>query len=232
MITGKLQKMVIRGFKDVCFEKPTGDSYTVLINPETYVLNYEIKTNKDTAPGEHKTIAPHVNSQPQTMEFEFLFDGTGALVSPISADAFSDMPVNEQIDLFKKTVLDINGETHQPPYVKLFWGTLAFSGRVEKIQLVHKLFKADGTPLRVIAKTSFVEVADPLFTSKETKLSSPDLTHIRTVKAGDTLPLMCYDIYGDSTLYREVARINKMINLRNLTAGQKIVFPPIEKKPV
>jgi nucleoid-associated protein YgaU len=59
--------------------------------------------------------------------------------------------------------------------------------------------------------------------------SSPDLTHIRMVKDGDTLPLMSFRIYGDSKYYLEVAKANNITNFRKLTVGRKIFFPPIEK---
>jgi len=59
--------------------------------------------------------------------------------------------------------------------------------------------------------------------------SSPDLTHVRKVKAGDTLPLMCYRIYGDPKYYIQVAKVNGINNFRKLTAGTDIFFPPISK---
>ena len=231
METGKLQKMKLTGFKDVKCEQSTGTSYTVLINPETYTLNYEIKINSEQPAGTNSTSAPFNLSQPQRLEFEFLFDGTGALVSqgvPNPFDVANQQPVDEQIDNFKKTVFDINGDSHQPHFVKLEWGTLHFICKVEKIQFIYKLFKPDGTPLRVVAKTTFVEAVDKPKAEAEKKNNSPDLTHVRTVRAGNTLPLMCFDIYGDSTLYREVARVNNLINFRALTIGQSIFFPPIQ----
>ena len=58
---------------------------------------------------------------------------------------------------------------------------------------------------------------------------SPDLTHICLIKVGDTLPNLCYQIYGDPNYYLEVARANQIDNFRNLTPGTKIFFPPLEK---
>jgi nucleoid-associated protein YgaU len=58
---------------------------------------------------------------------------------------------------------------------------------------------------------------------------SPDLTHIRLVKAGDTLPEMCFNIYGDPRYYLDVARQNRLDNFRKLEPGTRIFFPPIEK---
>jgi nucleoid-associated protein YgaU len=49
------------------------------------------------------------------------------------------------------------------------------------------------------------------------------------VKTGDTLPLMCYRIYGDTRYYLQVAAINGMGNFRKLIPGTEILFPPINK---
>jgi nucleoid-associated protein YgaU len=60
--------------------------------------------------------------------------------------------------------------------------------------------------------------------------ASPDLTHVRVVKDGDSLPLMCYRIYGDARYYMDVARTNGLVNFRSLTPGTKLVFPPFDKQ--
>ena len=58
---------------------------------------------------------------------------------------------------------------------------------------------------------------------------SADLPHIRKVRAGDTLPLMCFRIYGDSKYYLDVAAANGLDNFRSLVPGTEIRFPPIDK---
>jgi nucleoid-associated protein YgaU len=57
--------------------------------------------------------------------------------------------------------------------------------------------------------------------------SSPDLTHTIEVKAGDTLPLLCYQVYKNAAYYPEVARINRLNNLHELRPGQRLTFPPL-----
>jgi nucleoid-associated protein YgaU len=95
------------------------------------------------------------------------------------------------------------------------------------MNITFKLFKPDGTPLRAVAKAKFKGfVEDNLRIAKENN-NSPDLTHVRIVKEGDTLPLMTFRIYGDSEYYLEIAKVNKLPNFRKLKAGQKIIFPPI-----
>jgi nucleoid-associated protein YgaU len=60
-------------------------------------------------------------------------------------------------------------------------------------------------------------------------LSSPDVTHVRTITANDRLDLMSYNIYKDSKYYMEMARVNNLNHFRKLKVGDKLVFPPVEK---
>ncbi len=229
MELGTLSKMTLQGFEDVDFSRPTGNFYTAAINPESYTLNYEILLSKEQ-PAKEAPEQTYISTAPQKMEFEFIFDSTGALQAHDIALPFNvgnTYGIWAQLMHFKKTVYDFIGDTHQTPFVKLKWGDLELKCKLEKMQVICKLFKPDGSPIRAVVKASFIEqIKKELL--KPT--SSPDLTHIRTVNAGDTLPLMCHYIYGDSTLYREVARVNNLLQFRRLIVGQQLVFPPLEKK--
>jgi nucleoid-associated protein YgaU len=109
------------------------------------------------------------------------------------------------------------------------WGALLFKGSLVDLSIEYRLFASDGTPLRANAKLKVKgTIDDDLRVAKENN-QSPDLTHYRKVKAGDTLPLMCYRIYGDSNYYLEVARVNKIMQFRKLKPGQEIFFPPLQK---
>ncbi|MEM7365521.1 MAG: LysM peptidoglycan-binding domain-containing protein, partial [Pseudomonadota bacterium] len=90
------------------------------------------------------------------------------------------------------------------------------------------LFKPSGKPLR--AKVKF-EIDCSLSKKEEKrrkKNSSPDLTHLVRVKAGDELPMMCYRVYKDSRYYLEIARINDLTDFRVLEPGMELMFPPVE----
>jgi nucleoid-associated protein YgaU len=63
--------------------------------------------------------------------------------------------------------------------------------------------------------------------SAEAGRKSPDLTHIRIVREGDTLPGLCEDIYNDPAYYLEVARFNRLGSFRNLEIGSEIYFPQL-----
>ena len=98
----------------------------------------------------------------------------------------------------KQVLIEYKGDAHEPRHFKLVWGRHSiFKGRVTEFSITYKLFNPDGTPIRAVAKVKFKSsIEEQKRAAKEDK-SSPDLTHVHQVKAGDTLPLMCYRIYGD-----------------------------------
>jgi hypothetical protein len=232
---GQLKKLKIKAYTDAEFKKPLADGeYEAQVNPETYTIAKTIEYNQDQAQGTDALQQRYAKTVPQNMDFEFVFDGTGVLPAggiPFASSIISAAkPVNivDAIAKFKKVVYDYNGDNHEPPYVKLYWGTLLFKGRLTNLSITYKLFKPDGTPIRAVAKCTFQGSVDDTIRVAITNPSSPDLTHLRTVMEGDTLPLMTYRIYDDASLYLEVARVNKLTNFRKLVVGQQLFFPPIE----
>jgi hypothetical protein len=178
------------------------------------------------------------------MEFEFLFDGTGVVPPPSElgdipligavASAFSDagpFEVMQEVEKFNRVVLAYSGEIHRPRKVLLVWGTLELSCALVTLSYRFTLFKPDGTPLRAIASCSFREAKSDCQREQEENNSSPDLTHLREVKGGDTLPLLAHRIYNDPALYLELARVNKLIDFRRLHPGARLTFPPVGKQP-
>ncbi|MFN0175736.1 MAG: LysM peptidoglycan-binding domain-containing protein [Saprospiraceae bacterium] len=218
--------MKIYAFKDPRFEKPVpGGIFEVLINPETYSYEYKIKYNDKQAPGTSAKELKFDKIEPRTLDFEILFDNTGILREVKDNQAFL-----AEIHQFRDLLLSIDGDIHRPPFLKINWGNFLVRCCLLSLNIQFKLFRPDGAPIRAIAKASFHEfVEDNLRAAKDGK-NSPDLTHVRVVKFGDTLPLMTYRIYGDPRYYPEVARINHLQNFRKLTPGQTLIFPPLKNE--
>lgn len=227
MATGELKKLKVTGYKDDKFSQKVGDGeFSTLLNPEKYIFKYKVEYTEAQGQGTSATQPKFVRTPPEDLDLEFLFDRTGVIKGQ---DDFSGDGIIEDIEKFKKIVFDYSGDEHKPNYVMIGWGTLLFKGTLLEMSIEFKLFGADGTPLRAVAKAKFKgSVEDDLRVAKENN-NSPDLTHIRSVMDGDTLPLMTFKIYGDSKYYLEVAKANNLRNFRKLETGQKIMFPPIEK---
>jgi Contractile injection system tube protein len=222
----KLEKMKIIAYPDASDKKEKG-RMEVLINPDSYTLDYKLKVSADQATGNSKVQLKYGYSEPSEMSFEFLFDNTGII------DGKKKDDITEAIKKLKTLLFEFDGDHHQPPYVILAWGegdSAIFKGRLTALSINYKLFSPNGKPLRAVAKATFKEsIADEERAALEKK-NSPDLTHLRTVMAGDTLPMMCKRIYGDPKYYLLVARANQLGNFRQLRPGMEITFPPIAKQ--
>lgn len=241
MSEGKLQKLEIR-----CYAKDTFQEadeirelrYTALLNPEKYAEAYKTEYKTEQGSGSSSSDPKFTRSLPSDLELEFLFDRTGVIPhfgnDPEAGpdDKFYTDHGNGIIDdiaMFKLAVFDYNGDEHKPNYLKVLWGNLNFNGILTDLSFEYKLFKADGTPVRAIAKVKFISYIEAEKRASKENNQSPDLTHYRKVKAGDTLPLMTHRIYGDPKYYLEVAKANKLKNFRKLKPGQELFFPPLTK---
>ena len=127
----------------------------------------------------------------------------------------------------KDVAYTYDGPKHSPNHLRLLWGTLIFFGTLDSMPVEYTLFQPSGEPLRAKIKLAFSGFASKEEESLRAKRSSPDLAHIIEVKAGETLPLLCYRIYQDSSYYPQVAKANDLVNFRNLIPGDRLHFPPL-----
>lgn len=241
---GSIQKLTIDTYKDSNYDsgKINSNTFTALINPTGFSLTRKNEYNQDTAQGTSEADGKFNKALPSELRLEFLFDGTGVteanggnvLVNKIKQglgknNPFSAKAVTTQLFDFYKATGSYDGSIHKPYNVIITWGKFQFHGVLTEFTIDYKMFNNDGTPLRAIGKATFSGSIGKELEALLSVKQSPDLTHKRTVKAGDTLPLMTKSIYGDSKYYLEVAKANSLINFRKLTPGQELYFPPIEK---
>lgn len=217
---GTLTPMKITAYSDAKFSSKAGE-YTVLINPEKISYTYNVNHSKQTVPGTGANTLKFNGVEPEKVSFDIWFDTTGVIPN-------STGDVYDQIEAFRKITYDYQGSIHKPNYVQLSWGTFIFKGVLTSLSVVYSLFSPQGEALRAKASVAFEETRDPDTIVKEDGQNSPDMTHLVTVQEGDTLPLMCFKIYGDAALYTEVARVNGLDHFTTLSPGMRIEFPPIQ----
>ncbi|MAZ28361.1 MAG: hypothetical protein CL868_14960 [Cytophagaceae bacterium] len=227
MSAGELTKLKITAYKDDTFqEEVENGTFHTLLNPEKYAESYKVEYSDQQASGTSAAQPSFVRIPPQDLELEFLFDRSGVIKGH---DNKNGEGVLEDIDHFKHVVFDYDGDQHKPNYLLITWGNLLFKGLLTEMGIEYKLFSPDGKPLRAVARAKFKESVEEELRVAQENNNSPDLTHVRIVKEGDTLPLMSNRIYGDSRYYLQVARANGISNFRKLVAGQEIYFPPVKK---
>lgn len=219
-----LIKLKIGAYTDAQCTTSAGKSVTALFNPETYSRTYEVAYQSSKVIGESGSTQIFTGISGGDLKIKLIADGTGVVPLP---KGIKD--VDSYIQIIKNVIYNMNGSSHRPNFLKIEWGNLKYICICKSINVVSTLFKEDGTTLRATIELTLTETIDYKTKEKEAEKKSADLTHVRTVKAGDTLPLMSYEIYGDSSYYMEIARVNKLSSVNAIKPGDQIYFPPIKK---
>lgn len=239
-----MAKLTIEGYKD---ERRSGAplaTFKAQYNPETLSLHHENVFQGQQGIGTTSGASAWSYSRPKRLSVDLVLDGTR--VGYLGVELLRHVPtVAEQIRSFVATCYQLVGEIHQPLFLQLKWGKAlggfaalagiggmaepSFHCRLESVDVKYQAFDRDGAPLHAVLAATFVEQLDPVKGAAAENRSSPDLTHRRVVADGDTLPLLCREIYGSPSHYLRVAQVNGLDDFRNLTAGQELIFPPFDR---
>ena len=221
MAEGELKKMTIEAYRDP-ERKELIDRFPVLFNPSQYSTKFEIEYANNQGQGTSGASQPFGQIKPQDYSFELVFDGTGA-ATPGKVD------VHKQVTHFLAITGKLDGDLHRPPYLKLIWGPLQLQVILKSADITYTLFQPDGYPLRAKVVAAFSEALPDALREARDNMQSPDLTHERLVRAGDSLPLMTHRVYRTPLLAVRVAQANGLDLLRRLDAGSVLRLPPLVK---
>jgi len=222
MAKGLLEKMQVRAYSQPDYAQSSlVDTFDAYVNPNELTIAYEMEYDSAQGSGTTGSRMDFKKVKPGDLSLVFFLDGTGA--NGVKID------VQTQIEKFQ-TVTGYNGDIHRPNYLLVAWGTIQVKRCVLKsASIAYKLFKPDGTPLRAAISATFVDAVQDQTRVALAQDSSPDLTHVRVLRAGETLAGLCQQIYGDATLYLKVARANQLDSVRRVPAGTRVRFPPLQK---
>lgn len=219
-MTGELKKLRIEAYKQADYSGGPAAQFDVMFNPSTYAKKYEVEYHARQGAGDTASPQVYGRIKPQEYTFELMFDGTGAATEPADVETV--------IEAFLSVAGKYDGEIHRPMYLKLSWGTLLSKCVLKSAEITYTLFKPDGRPLRAKVRATFSENVEDTLRVAEARASSPDLTHLHVVAAGEHLSLLCHRYYGDASRYLQVAAFNRLSNWRRLEIGAQLRFPPIK----
>lgn len=209
-----MEKLVITGLKTA--DANSGEEYKLQLNPESIkhnrALNVEAKDVGDT----EGPVNQYKSYGDETMDLDFVIDGTGAIPGFVSVDA----ELEKIVDL----VYRYEGDIHMPNYLLVTYGKFTFRCLMTAFAIEYLLFDRSGSALRARVTMSLKSLK-----VKAEKKSSPDMSHTMTIREGDSLPLLCKDIYGKMDYYLQVAEHNGLTNFRELEIGSTIEFPPLQR---
>lgn len=202
--------------------KANGKEFSAMVNPEKFTVKDSIEyseTNEQRGPKFNQYGGTKFNVP------KIFLDTTGVI--PTAQWPIPNGTIDAMIQLLKSIVYDFDGSSHEPPIVEVIWGSNQFTGRLLTMDVTYTLFDSEGGPLRAEIELEFISYQTMNEIEAAANKSSPDLTHIIEVKAGDTLPNLCNKVYKDSSYYMQVARINGLSSFCYLKPGTRLMFPPL-----
>lgn len=214
-----LSHLVIEAYTKAQMSGSPVKTYTARVNPEKYSKTLQICYSKDGGMGNANAVVKFNRMPPGQMDFELLFDATGAIDG-------SPTDLTLEIGNFLNTIYRFQGGMHQPYYLKVIWGTESFPARASQIKIDYTLFATTGVPLRARATLSLTNSVDFKTIQKVSGKQSPDITHRIQVRAGETLPAISQRVYGSPSRYPDLARANRLVNFRALRPGTEVICPP------
>jgi contractile injection system tube protein len=232
MLDGKLLKMLILAYSTDSNGIISGIPipYPVMYNPESFTKSSSVEYKRIAVPGSSGTEYRFDKVVSDQVSFDFLFDATGASVNSINGEIAKTVGgVDLEIETFLELTRNRNAQTHENYTLTLVWGTFILTCKLESASVNYTLFAPNGRPLRAKVNARFKGHQLRILQLAFDKLFSADLTHVRIVKTGETLPWIAKEVYGDPKYYLELARINGLKNFRNLKPGMELILPPLNK---
>lgn len=172
------------------------------------------------------------SSAPETLTVELFFDtyatdpSTWGKLVPAPPSSLNPRSVLRYTDAVA-ALARVDTEMHRPPLCRLRWGDNpdVFQGILQQATRTLLMFLPDGTPVRASVNCTFLEYPDEAAANVKLELHSPDVAKQYTVLPGDTLMGIASALYGDASLWRHIAAVNRIENPRKLTPGQRLSIP-------
>lgn len=188
---------------------------SVLFNPTDYSVDRSSHYASMPVPGLSTPILQYIRGEAQVLHLELFLD---------RVDGNSD--IETDLDALRAFV-QIDGELHAPPVAEFAWGKFKFTGVVVSLREKLTLFSEDGRVLRARVTLSLKSYKSAEVQRRELKLSSPDRTHTRILREGETLAHIAYEVYGDPRLWRPIADANGITRPRAIAPGTPLRIPAL-----
>ena len=227
----KLEKLKIFAFSDVERQSAIeGSPFEAMFNPQTLSQTSTNLFVPAKGVGGGIQSATFVRTQPSDLQLHLLLDGTGVDEMGL-VNLFSDTKtVQDRIDAFLALAYLPLSKTHEPSYLKVQWGKkFTFPCRLASVTVNYTSFDRDGSALRAELALTLAADGDVVKQQAKAAQTSPDVSHARLVRGGDTLPLMTWRVYGSTAPMIGVARANGLDHLRGVAPGRTLIFPPLAK---
>jgi len=187
----------------------------VMFNPEEYSLNRDNNFASHAIPGLSSPLIQFAHGNLRTLDMELLFD---------TYEKLSDVRFETEKFIH---LMEIDPALHAPPILVVSSACFQFCCVLTKAGQKFLLFLDDGRPVRARITASFTEFIDPEHEALQVKRETADFTKQHTVLQGETIAKIAFKYYDDPTLWRPIARLNRLDNPRDLFPGQALAVPSL-----
>jgi hypothetical protein len=195
--------------------KDKGTLVKVLFNPTELSVDSGSHYASMPVPGLSMPILQFIRGESEVLHLELFLDRT---------DEGGD--VDADIEALSRFVT-IDSNLHAPPVVLFKWGKFDFTGVVTSLRRKMSLFSEDGRTLRARLALSLKSYKSAEVQLRELKVSSPDRSHARVLREGETLAHIAYDVYGDPRMWRPIAAANGIRQPRFIEPGTPLWIPAL-----
>ena len=220
----EVSKLKIVAYKDTTSSKRIGE-FVMQLNPIDISVVRSVDPPKDSSNSDGSPASSQTETfRPAKYTFKFTLDNTGA----ISLSLPNKSGVAESVKMLEELTVVPNNETHQNPYVYLYWGNTfqdSYFGQVTALKYDYNFFSISGTPLRAAITLTITEVNATI----DRTFQSPDITKMPLIKDKDNIIKLSLDSYDDKKYYIRIAEVNNLASIRDLKKGRSVFLPPIEK---
>ncbi len=207
---------------DILSGSKKGEQIRVLFNPTEYTIERSNTYKTTSIPGLSGPLVHFINGEADGLSMELFLDD------------YTDKPsdgrsVNQRLDELAN-LLEIDNDAHAPPIVRFVWGKLSFKAIIEKLSRKISMFQPDGRPVRANVTVSFKEYKTLNELITKPRLQSSDKSKRRVIVGHDSLWLLAAREYDDVTQWRAVAAANDIDDPRDISPGQWVILPPLERR--
>ena len=233
MASGKLEKMLVLAFESAEKAETGGipeakARFDALINPESYALEYKVKTSDGQGQGTRGAQVKFEYTLPEELTFDFLFDNTGLIDGkPKPNGVFDD------VDAFRKLLTEYHGVLTRavPPQARLGEPHLQGPGDRGRHHLQAVQPRRPADPRGGAGQVQGVDRGEEARRSSRTPLRRPDASSHRHARGHAALHVL-RGLRRPAALPVRRRRSTSSTTSESLAEGGQIQFPPLPAEPV
>lgn len=201
-------------------------------NPDEFHISTSGDYRKVKRQGGDSPIVQFAGNSSQVLDLKLYFDTSTSY--EIKAGGKQEKPRKEKakdVSAYTRklmSLVQVNGKLHRPAVVTFCWGSVRFSGFVEKVDTRYLMFENGGMPVR--AEVSLNIISRDMSLGDEGKLNpreSPDRTKCIVLSLDSSLWDIAEKEYGDASYWREIARANNIMNPLEVPVGTQLKVPAL-----